>query len=102
MDIFNFKNPGVVKAWIDTFFWYFAKVAQSMIIIGFFRYLLDLGWLTVALVVPSLLILIMLIVFLHMKYIFGAEKKFASQVNPIVMEILNNTRKLLFKKNKEK
>ena len=99
MDIFNFKRTGVIKAWIDTFFWWFARVSQLIVILGFLKYLTGYGWMMVAIIIPAIILVILFIVYLHMKYVYGSEKKFASEVNPIVMEILANTRQIKSKVN---
>ena len=80
-------NLGKIKVWIEVANWYYGKILQIITAFGVLR-LLGLEWYILAIILICMIPLIIMIVYLHMRYVFPKEVSYTWEKNPKFHELM--------------
>lgn len=80
-------NLGKAKVWIEVANWYYGKVMQIITAFGVLK-LLGLSWSILLIIVSVTIPLLIIVVYLHMKYVFPKEVEYAWSKNPAYKKLM--------------
>ena len=80
-------NLGKLKVWIEVANWYYGKVMQIITAFGMLK-LLGLSWFTLILIFLISIPIIVVIVYLHMTYVFPKEVAYTWKKNPMFHKLM--------------
>ena len=82
-------NLGKIKVWIEVANWYYGKVLQLITAFGVLK-LIGLSWWVLGIILLVSAPIVVIIVYLHMKYVYPEEVGYTWSKNPMFKKLLKD------------